>query len=56
MYYMNNLLIIGATSSICRNKVFHNLNEIDIFNKIYCYGWEDWTTNDFIFIYRISTR
>ena len=49
MYYMSKLIIIGATSSICRNKVFHNLNAIDIFDKIYCYGWEDWTTNDFIF-------
>lgn len=48
MYYMNKLVIIGATSSICRNKVFHNLNDINIFDKIYCYGWEDWTTNDFI--------
>ena len=49
MYYMNELIIIGATSSICRNKVFNNLSDIDIFNKVYCYGWEDWTTNDFIF-------
>ena len=49
MYYMNKLVIIGSTSSICRNKVFHNLNKINIFNKIYCYGWEHWTTNDFIY-------
>ena len=49
MYYMNKLVIIGSTSSICRNKVFHNLNTINIFEKIYCYGWEEWTTSDFIY-------
>ena len=49
MHYMNKLVIIGSTSSICRNKVFHNLNTINCFDKIYCYGWEEWTTNDFIY-------
>lgn len=49
MYYMSNLIIIGATSSICRNKVFHNLSTIDVFEKIYCYGWENWNTDNLVF-------
>lgn len=46
---MYELIIIGATSNICKTKVFKNLNNLNKFEKIYCYGWENWNTNDFIF-------
>ena len=46
---MYELVIIGATSNICKTKVFKNLNSFNEFNKIYCYGWENWDNNDFIF-------
>ena len=46
---MYELIIIGATSNICKTKVFKNLNNLNNFNKIYCYGWENWSNDDFIF-------
>ena len=46
---MYELIIIGATSNICKTKVFKNLNNLNKFNKIYCYGWENWNNDEFIF-------
>tara|TARA_X000000368_G_scaffold194710_1_gene153626 strand:+ start:4645 stop:5637 length:993 start_codon:yes stop_codon:yes gene_type:complete len=43
---MYNLIVIGATSDICRNKVYKNINSLGFLNKIYCYGWENWKTSD----------
>lgn len=43
---MYKLIIIGATSDICRNKVYKNISKLNIFSSIYCYGWEKWTNND----------
>ena len=45
---MHKLIIIGSTSNICKIRVFKNINDLDIFDKIYCYGWESWSNNDFI--------
>jgi glucose-6-phosphate 1-dehydrogenase len=43
---MYKLIIIGATSDICRNKVYKNINNLHPFSSIYCYGWEKWTNNE----------
>ena len=43
---MYNFIVIGATSDICRNKVYNNINSLMFLNKIYCYGWENWITSD----------
>ena len=44
---MHKLIIIGSTSNICKIRAFKNINKLNIFDKIYCYGWECWSTNDF---------
>jgi len=46
---MNDILILGSTSNICKIRVLNNLNTIShLINKIYCYSNIDWTTNIFI--------
>lgn len=45
---MKNLIILGSTSNICKIRVFDNLNNINIFDTIYCYGWENWDTSEFL--------
>ena len=45
---MKNLIILGSTSNICKIRVFDNLNIINIFDTIYCYGWENWDTSEFL--------
>tara|TARA_B100000424_G_scaffold269134_1_gene265409 strand:+ start:1424 stop:2413 length:990 start_codon:yes stop_codon:yes gene_type:complete len=44
---MYKLIIIGSTSNICKIRVFKNISELDIFDKVYCYGWEQWSNSDF---------
>lgn len=41
-------MILGSTSNICKIRVFNNLNNLDLFDIIYCYGCENWNTNDFL--------
>ena len=45
---MHKLIIIGSTSNICKIRVFSNINNLSIFDKIYCYGWENWSSKDLI--------
>ena len=46
---MNNILILGSTSNICKIRVLNNLNTIHhLINKIYCYSNIEWTTNDLL--------
>ena len=45
---MKKLMILGSTSNICKIRVFNNLNNLDLFDIIYCYGCENWNTNDFL--------
>ena len=45
---MEKLIILGSTSNICANRVFNNLNNLNYFKTIICYGYEKWTTDDFI--------
>jgi glucose-6-phosphate 1-dehydrogenase len=46
---MNNILILGSTSNICKIRVFNNLNSIHhLINKIYCFCNKNLTTKKFV--------
>ena len=46
---MNDILILGSTSNICKIRVFNNLNTIHhLINNIYCFCNKKWTTNKFL--------
>ena len=48
---MNDIIILGATSNICKIRVFNNLNTIyHLINKIYCFCDKNGLLKSFLII------